>query len=411
MEISLQNIPLFSAFPETEIAFLSSTLRQIEVPAGAVLFQEGEIGDRLFVIMEGEIEIGRWLGAQEELLLGVLHAGNHFGEVSLLERDGRRTAWARARVFSTLLEMTRADFDLLLHRQPMMAAEMLRDLSARLFGTQEQNLIKLRQANQKLSDLLQELQNAQAQLVEKEKLERELQVAHLIQASLLPSHLPRMRGVDFAARMIPARAVGGDLFDFISFDRDTIGILVGDVSDKGVPAAIFMALTRSLLRAEASRHASPSRVLRRVNRHLLSMNETGMFVTLLYGILDRKSLEFRYCRAGHEIPTVFDLDGEMTRPQIHKGQMLGILDDPLLDEGSLTIPKGGLLLLYTDGLTDATAPNGEFFGIAGVRQAMQRAVGQTAETVCDVLVQAIHDFQGSLAQFDDLTLAAVHSQE
>src|SRR5262249_36384695 len=158
-----------------------------------------------------------------------------------------------------------------------------RSLSARLREADNATICELREKNRQLSEAYQSLQAAQAQLIEKEALERELQVARDIQEQMLPRALPAPPGFEVGARMVPARIVSGDFFDCIPLGPATAGIVVGDVCGKGVPAALYMALTRSLLRAEVSRNVSARAALQRVNRLLCEMNDTGMFVTLLYG--------------------------------------------------------------------------------------------------------------------------------
>ena len=151
------------------------------------------------------------------------------------------------------------------------------------------------------------VQNARfyAQLQEMESLEQELQTARGIQRSFLPRNVPTMEGFQFGVIQEPARMVGGDFYDFVALDRDTLGIVVADVSDKGIPAALGMALTRSLLRAEASRRGQPAAVLRTVNLHLLEINDSGMFVTVLYGKLDRRTAGVHLCprraRVAHSV--------------------------------------------------------------------------------------------------------------
>jgi sigma-B regulation protein RsbU (phosphoserine phosphatase) len=152
------------------------------------------------------------------------------------------------------------------------------------------------------------------------KMEDELDFARKIQRSILPGEPPRKIGCDFGALMIPARAVGGDFYAFIDLDENRVGIAVGDVSDKGVPAALFMALTFSLIHTEARRSSSPRDVLSTVNQYLLSMNESGMFVTVLYGILDRLTREFWYARAGHDQPIVLDADGHLLEFALGRGK-------------------------------------------------------------------------------------------
>jgi len=143
----------------------------------------------------------------------------------------------------------------------------------------------LQEKNRQLAQAYEELKAAQAQLIEKEKLESELKIAREIQRNILPRSKPQISGLDFGMLIEPMASVGGDFFDYIELDQERVGLVVGDVSDHGVPAAIFMALTYSLLRAEALRATSPGETLRAVNRQLLNMNSSSMFVTVLYGIL------------------------------------------------------------------------------------------------------------------------------
>lgn len=141
------------------------------------------------------------------------------------------------------------------------------------------------------------------------QLEQEMELARKTQLSILPETLPNPPGFEFGALMIPARAVGGDFYEFIELGESRWGLVIGDVSDKGLPAALFMTLTYSLVKAQAESGKSPAEVLREVNRHLLSMNALNMFVTILYGILDCNNGIFDYARAGHLVPSIFDWQG------------------------------------------------------------------------------------------------------
>jgi serine phosphatase RsbU (regulator of sigma subunit) len=267
----------------------------------------------------------------------------------------------------------------------------------------------LLEKNRELAVAYQELKAAQAQIIQKEMLERELQMARKIQESILPRTLPRPQTYDFGARMVPARAVGGDFFDIIPFDRNMYGLVVGDVSDKGVPAAIFMGLTRSLLRAKASRSASPSKVLQRVNELLLEMNEEGMFVTVLYGVLDCLENSFTYARAGHESPLVFAKDGEQLPMACGKGQPLGIFSRPALDEQSMHFPPGGVLLMYTDGAVDVVDRKTNLFGMDNLLEVIRANLGCAAQEICDHILSALNEYAGETPQADDITLVAAHS--
>jgi len=406
----LSRVPLFATLPASEIKRLQKALRRSEIPANSILFHEGERGDRFYIVLDGQVEIVQALGTADERLAGVRGPGEYFGEMSLLNRDALRTMSVRARTPVQLLEMARADFDGLLHRQPVLAYAMASVLSARLQESSDATIRDLHEKNRQLAQANEELKAAQAQIIEKEKLEHELQLAREIQESILPRSLPQLAGFDFGAHMVPARSVGGDCFDFIALGGDSLGIVVGDVSGKGIPAAIFMALARSLLRAEGSRAASPREALQNVNRHLFGMNEAEMFVTVLYGVLNRGTREFQFVRAGHEMPILVDGRGEAVTLPSGRGQPLGIIPEPALDEQRLIILPGSTLLIYTDGATDALDPQGAFFGLERLHEAVRAHRRTSAQALCDRLLQAVIEHQGVAPQHDDVTLVAVQAR-
>ncbi|MCU0488526.1 MAG: SpoIIE family protein phosphatase [Anaerolineales bacterium] len=406
----LEIFQLFSTIPATERHKLVEVLHPVDHPARAILCRESDPGDSLYLILSGQVEVIKALGAPEERLLRVINAGDYVGEMSLLERHGRRTASLRCATPVRLLELTRADFDQLINLYPTLAMEMLRELSLRLRDTQSATIRDLQSKNIQLAQAYQELQEAQNQLIEKERLERELQLAHQIQMSMLPSTLPHTRGFEFGATILPARAVGGDLYDFVSFsDGGEVGILVGDVSDKGVPAALFMALTRSLLRAVAAPGVPPVEVLKQINRHMLEMNRMNMFVTMIYGVLIPATGEFTYARGGHEIPILVTENGESIEVLYNPGQIIGIFSQPLIDEQCLTIPPGGILLLFTDGASDANNAANEFFGSERLLQSLINNRQGTAQEVCDKVFADLLKFQGAAPQIDDITLLVIKS--
>jgi serine phosphatase RsbU (regulator of sigma subunit) len=405
----LAQVPLFTSLPRSELEYLAATLRILDIPPRTPIFHEGEHGGHLYIVLDGQLEVVKALGTPDERLIGVRGPGEFVGEASLVNPDGQRTASVRTRAASRLWEMTRADFNALLNRQPMMAYEMVRVLSQRLNASHTNALRDLQEKNRQLTQAYEELKAAQAQIIEKEKLERELQVAHEIQMSILPRTLPHLPGFDFGARMVPARSVGGDFYDFIPLDSQAVEIVVGDVTDKGVPAAIFMAQTRALLRAEAIRTRSPRDVLQRVNHHLLEMNQQGLFVTVLCGVLDAATGKFAYARAGHELPLICAADGTLIPAAHGDGQPLGVLDDPVLDEQVVSVPPHGALLLYTDGVTESRDEQRATFGEVRLAAALRVRVGAAAQSLCDQLLEAVIAHQGTNPQYDDLTLVAVHS--
>ena len=225
--------------------------------------------------------------------------------------------------------------------------------------------------------------------------------------SMLPRCLPQVTGVELAARMIPARAVGGDFYDFIALDDNRLGIAVGDVSDKGIPSALFMAMTRSLVRAEARRAASPREALQWVDRHLKEMNAAEMFVTVLYGVLRCDTWRFEYVRAGHVLPIVCQADGTLTTPPANIGQPLGVIPDVGLDEQTLQLTPSSTLILYSDGIIDATDIEGEIFGIQRLHQAIIDSHLEPVNVLCDCILEAIRVHTGSAPAQDDMTLVLV----
>jgi len=414
IESILRRIPLFDSVEENALPELARSLESIRLDAGRILFDENDPGDCFYIIVEGNLEIIKAFGTTEERLLKDWGPGNFIGEMSMFDLEGRRSATVRARTPTTLLKMNHASFRALLHRQPDLALEVTRQLSLRLRhtdnaiiqGLQEKNR-QLAAAYAELAEAYTELQAAQVQIIEKERLERELQVAREIQESILPQTLPVISGIDLGVMMRPAQAVGGDLYDLIALKDNCLGVVIGDVSDKGVPAAIFMALARSLLRAEASRMAPPAAVLREVNRHLLDMNTAGLFITVIYGVLDCEHRRFTFVRAGHEVPFFFRKDGTEILPGNGHGQALGLFDDVVLEEMCVTLPPGSRIVLYTDGATDAVNPDNERFGRKRLRESMRLHGLSTAQEFCEAMFETIAQFQDCAPQADDIAMVAI----
>jgi phosphoserine phosphatase RsbU/P len=407
LEQLIRQLPLFAALPRDEVERLALTLRERDFPAGTVLMTEGAQEDFCFILIEGEVEIVKSMGTPDERVLGARGPVSFVGEMSFFSNDGRRTASVRSLAPLRMLEVTRADFDALLQRQPRLAYELVHTFSARLSASENQTIRDLQEKNRQLSEAYEALKAAHAQIVEKEKMERELAVARDIQRSILPRVLPQVPGVDLGAQMIPTRSVAGDLYDVIPLGNGRLGVAVGDVSDKGVPAALFMALTYSIMRAEAYRSLSPCDVLQSVNRQLNQLNNSGMFVTVLYGVLDCPTGEFHYARAGHDSPLLLDAWGDEVYLPSGPGQPLGLFDVMALDEQRARIPPGGTLFIYTDGVTEARNPAREFFDLHGLREVVRAHRNATASQLCQNVWDALVAFTGTASQFDDVTLLAV----
>jgi serine phosphatase RsbU (regulator of sigma subunit)/anti-sigma regulatory factor (Ser/Thr protein kinase) len=239
----------------------------------------------------------------------------------------------------------------------------------------------------------------------RERIEQELEVARLIQQNFLPKQLPDLAGWRVAAYYRPARTVGGDFYDFIELADGLIGIVVGDVTDKGVPAAMVMAATRSVLRAAAQRLLEPGTVLERINETLCAEIPPNMFVTCLYGVLDPATGRLRYANAGHNLPIVRDGGGEVSELRA-TGMPLGLLPGMSYEEKEAVLAPGSSVLLYSDGLTEAHDAQREMFGTPRVRERL--ATENVAdELIADLLGRLDGFTDPDAAQEDDITLVAL----
>jgi sigma-B regulation protein RsbU (phosphoserine phosphatase) len=406
----LARIPFFAELPDSELDRMISELDVVNLRSGEILFREGDPGEHLFIVVSGQLEVVMGPGLENEIVLNVVREEEYIGEMSLIQPDGHRTTSARARGDVVLLSMSRVQFKDLLHRHPELAKSMVSVLSQRLVHTNVQTVTVLTEKNRQLQKAYDELKAAQEQLIEKERMERELQVAADIQMSILPDRLPLHPHLDFGGRILPARQVGGDFYDVFDLGDGKFGILIGDVADKGVPSAIFMARAHALIIAEADSVTSPGDVLRKVNTHITRLEKSTQFVTALYGVLDTKTNEFSYARAGHEPPLLLDENGDVQRLPYQPGMALGLWEHIALDEYSFVLPKDCLLVMYTDGMTDCRNPKGEPFGLERVKQTIMELRDASAQQKCDQLIAELARYQGGSKQDDDVTLVAVHAK-
>jgi serine phosphatase RsbU (regulator of sigma subunit)/anti-sigma regulatory factor (Ser/Thr protein kinase) len=252
----------------------------------------------------------------------------------------------------------------------------------------------------------------QAEAMERGRMEQELKIAGLIQQTLLPKHLPNIDGYEVAAYYQPAREVGGDFYEFIYLEDGRVAFIIGDVTDKGVPAALVMATTRTLLRAAAERLTSPGAVLERVNDLLEPDIPARMFVTCLYALLDPKTGMLQFANAGHDLPYRAGLNGT---DELHaRGMPLGLMPGMAYEEKTIQLNPGDTVLLYSDGLAEAHAPDGEMFGFPRVKALLDHeAPGQE---LIDYLLAKMADFTGpDWEQEDDVTFVTLqykaHHQE
>ena len=246
--------------------------------------------------------------------------------------------------------------------------------------------------------------------VEEERIHAELNVARKIQADALPSAFPAFPGrtdFDIYAMMVPAKEVGGDFYDFFLVDETHLAIVIGDVSDKGVPAALFMMTTKTLLKARTSRGGTPSEILRDVNDQLCVGNQSGMFVTVYLAILDLETGECHSANAGHEHPAIRRKGGRFELVKYAHDPMLGLV--PGLDYSGRTfrLSPGDTLFVYTDGVPEAKDLGGCVYGMDRMTDALNRSGDGSVAGLLDALRTDVRTFVGNAPQFDDITLLAV----
>jgi serine phosphatase RsbU (regulator of sigma subunit) len=251
----------------------------------------------------------------------------------------------------------------------------------------------------------------QQQAQERERIKQELRVARLIQQTLLPKHVPDLPGYGLAAYYQPAREVGGDFYDFMELDDGQLGLVVGDVTDKGVPAALVMATTRTLLRASAQRLDSPGEVLKRVNEVIVQDIPPNMFITCLYAILDPVTGLLRYANAGHDLPYRHKASAGGAEELRATGMPLGLLPGMEYEEKEIVLDRGDSVLFYSDGLVEAHDPHREMFGFPRL-QGLVAGHRTGGEAMVTFLLSELTRFTGDeWEQEDDITLVTLERSE
>jgi sigma-B regulation protein RsbU (phosphoserine phosphatase) len=246
---------------------------------------------------------------------------------------------------------------------------------------------------------------------EKKRLDHDLEIARDIQRILLPSEAPAINGFQISGINAPARQVSGDYFDYIQVDEERLGVAIADVSGKGVPASLIMAICRSVLRAEAARNPSPADVLRKVNRQLYPDIKEDMFISMAYLILNHQRDGVTLARAGHDAPLLYKQQSQTVTPIKSPGMVVGIdsgnVFDRLTVDFAVPLERDDCLVLYTDGVTETLNADGDEFGLDRMMQSVRASATNGAQAVVTKIIQDVRDFTGSVPQNDDITLIAI----
>jgi serine phosphatase RsbU (regulator of sigma subunit) len=345
---------------------------------GEYLFHAGDNADKLFFISKGLIRLPE--------LDVIVKPGQILGEMGIFSPGRRRTASAVSEESVEVYTMDREEVVQLFSLNPSLALELMQ-LSNKRF-----------------------LENLRAETEAKERIKSELRIAREIQTSMLPRTFPAFPGrteFDLFATMDPAEEVGGDFYDFFLINPNKLCLVIGDVSGKGVPAALFMAVSKALLRSEAMRDFPPHEVLAHVNKLLCPDNQVCMYVTVLCLMLDTRSGVLEFCNGGHTPPLLCGTRGEVEHLQGPQGKILGVLENARYESQKRTLKKGDLLLLYTDGVTEAMNPQYQLFSEDRLRCCFSSYPKRpVAEVVAGIRQEIAAHAQGH-PQSDDITMLAI----
>ena len=251
------------------------------------------------------------------------------------------------------------------------------------------------------------IRESEAVAAEKEQAATEMRLAARIQADMLPdiaARVPAESGVDLCASMDPAKAVGGDFYDCFFIDEDHLALVIADVSGKGVPAALFMSMSSMLLRFFCTPGASPAEILQKVNERILEYNRNMMFVTVWLGILDLKTGLLRTANAGHEYPALKNPDGTFDLVRDPHGLVVGAMKGIRIRDFEIQLSPGSMLFVYTDGVPEATGPDGKRFETRRMLETLRAVRDESPKQVLDAMKAAVSGFVRDAEQFDDLTM-------
>ncbi|MBB6310258.1 SpoIIE family protein phosphatase [Xanthobacter tagetidis] len=272
-------------------------------------------------------------------------------------------------------------------------ARVLHDLSRRIV-----------EQHTRLSSMVVELREALVTKTKLAGLQQELEIARQVQLAILPKEFPPDARVAVHGQMTPAREVGGDFFDYFMIDETTLGLVVADVSGKGVPAALFMAISRTLLRSTALFERSPASSIRRLNDLLAAENEQMLFVTLFYGVLDLNTGRLSYVNAGHNLPYHITRSGEVTEVPSTRGMAVAVLEGFVFAEGELQLAPGDTLFLYTDGVTEAFDIDEQPYGEERLETLLKSGASDwSVHDLSERVLASVHVFERGAPQADDIT--------
>ena len=348
---------------------------QTVVPAGTVVILEDEPGNVMYVLLEGQL-----LVTAQGKRVHTMMPGAIFGEMALID-DRPRSATVTAVTDSRLIAIDGTRFQEIVGRSPQFALHVMY-----IMATRTRRLVQ--------------------EEVQRQRMEEELVIGRRIQLSLLPPGCPEIPGYEFASDYRAAREVGGDLYDFIipPDDATKVHMVIADVTGKGVPAALYMAVSRTLLHNYALADSSPGEALRRVNAFIGEDNATPLFLSAVYGVLDSREHILTYANAGHNAPIWIHHQTGGFEPLVSRGLVLGSFKTFEADEKFCRLEPGDYVVFFTDGITEARNLQGEFFDDEGLEAVIASSRWNSAGELLEAIVGAVDDFSRGTPKADDHTV-------
>jgi sigma-B regulation protein RsbU (phosphoserine phosphatase) len=403
-------LPIFTGLEATAMSLVREHLHEVDLPAGRIVIEDKAPGDTLYIVLSGRVQVSRLLDSGREHVLAEMGPGEFFGEMALLE-DKPRSARVSTLTATRLLAMSRRAFHTLLEHHPAVIANLLKVISARL-----------RERNQALEELLQEkqalveelaaknsaLEQALTTVAEHERVKRDLEIAHQIQSQMLPATFPDIGGLQIYATTVPSRWVGGDFYDAVALGPKQLGLLLGDVAGKGIPAAMQMARLIGEFRACVSHRADPAGVMQVLNGLLCQRNtQWTSFVTAQYLVLDLERYTMQFICAGHPPMFLYGAPGRLQHLGAVPNIPLGIDPDFLYHHETQSFAPGDRFLLYSDGSYERHNAQRDMFGLPRLADLFVAAPPQPQATI-GAIQAALAVFSDSNSPRDDTTLLCAY---
>jgi serine phosphatase RsbU (regulator of sigma subunit) len=390
--------------PADELAALLNVVVTRDYPADSIICREGQLEYTFYIIQEGQVAFTKQM-AQGEQFLGMKGPGEFFGELGVLDH-APRAATVLALSDCRLIELDEQILNDILARHPSVSRAIMRGITRSVRDTDRITIAELQLKNTELARTLDDLRAAQAELLRRERLKRDLEIAAQVHKNILPTSFPQVPGFEFAALARPAREIGGDLYDIVDMGQNEIGIVMADASGKSVQAAIYMAVVRALFLSETNANLSPSETAHRIHNLLLKVSTTNdMFVTAFYATLNCITRHMRYVRGGHDRPVYYHAATGKVSLLNPPGRFLGLLPNLIIQEEALTFQTGDMLVCYSDGVTDATRRgDGQMYGLDKLIEMVKREGHRSASELVKIIVSDVDHFRNGEEQPDDLTL-------